>query len=357
MKPWQFAVVSLALLATAGCRSDPAVPILERELRHKEDEIYRLRAQLEEFQDCCTCQDVAAGGPRPAPAGPNGTPHGHPAAPGGIAPPSIELPGQPSSSVPDALKAPTPGGSAPAGVPEVPESLRGPSKPLSPKDLELPTKPTSRNRLPAPLDSDGLALERGPAGTGSRSGRVKLASFSESGQPLAPAGDSRRVQSITLNRTLTGSILGDDHIGDQGLLVVVEPRDADGRTVDAPAEINVAVLDPALRDEACRVARWDFTPAETAALFRRGGSGQAIHLAVAWPAKRPVHRKLHLFVRYMTADGRQLKTDQPIEVVLPGDQADHGTTADTPANGRSPHAAARGDESAPQRPIWSPDRR
>ena len=60
MKPWQFAVVSLALLATTGCRSDPAVPILERELRRKEDEIYRLRGQLEEFQDCGTCQEVTS---------------------------------------------------------------------------------------------------------------------------------------------------------------------------------------------------------------------------------------------------------------------------------------------------------
>ena len=60
MKPWQFAVVSLALLMTTGCRSDPAVPILERELRRKEDEIYRLRATLEELQDCGSCSDVAA---------------------------------------------------------------------------------------------------------------------------------------------------------------------------------------------------------------------------------------------------------------------------------------------------------
>jgi hypothetical protein len=356
MKPWQFAVVSLALLATTGCRSDPAVPILERELRRKEDEIYCLRAKLEDLQDCGTCQEVTTGGPRPTPAEPNGAPRSRLAAPGGIAPPSIEMPGQPSSSIPEALKAPTPGGSSPAGVPEVPESLRGPSKPLSPKDLELPTKPTSRNRSPAPLDSDGLALERGPGGINSRSGRVKLASFLASAQPLAPAGDSRRVDSITLNRALTGSILGDDRTGDQGLLVVIEPRDADGRTVDAPAEINVVVLDPALRGDACRVARWDFTAAETVGLFRRSSSGQAIHLAVAWPANRPIHRKLHLFVRYVTADGREVERDQPIEVVLPGDQADHGTTADA-VTGPSSHTAVRRDDSQPQRPVWSPDRR
>ncbi len=51
MKPWQFVIVVLALVATSGCRSDPAIPILERELRLKDDEIYRLRANLEDLQD------------------------------------------------------------------------------------------------------------------------------------------------------------------------------------------------------------------------------------------------------------------------------------------------------------------
>jgi hypothetical protein len=352
MKPWQFAVVSLALVATTGCRSDPAVPLLERELRRKEDEIYRLRAQLEEFQDCGSCQ-VVTGGPKATPAEATGSPRGHAAVPNGIAPPSIELPGQPSSSVPDALKKPTPSGSLPAGVPDVPESLRGPSKPLSPKDLEPSTKPTSRSRSPAPLDSDGPMLEKGPGGVSSRSGRINLASLSAA--PLTPAGDSRHVAGITLNRTLTGSILGEDRSGDQGLLVVVEPRDSDGRSVDAPAEISVVVLDPALKGDACRVARWDFTAAETAGMFRRSGSGQAIHLAAAWPADPPAHRKLHLFVRYVTADGRRLEANQPIEVVLPGDQENRGTTAD--AAPASPHTAARSDESQSQRPVWSPDRR
>ena len=56
MKSWHFAVVALALLATAGCRSDPAIAVLERELRLKEDEIYRLRAAVEDLQDCGACQ-------------------------------------------------------------------------------------------------------------------------------------------------------------------------------------------------------------------------------------------------------------------------------------------------------------
>ena len=384
MKPWQFAVVSLALLATTGCRSDPAVPILERELRRKEDEIYRLRACLDEFQDCGSCQDAAAGSPKPgASAEPDATPRHREGsgsssdAGNGVKPPAIEMPGQPSSGIPDALKNPTPGGTSLPGIPDVPENLRGPSKPLSPKDappgLPATKLPTSRTTTPAPIDSEGPSLEKGTGGVSSRSGHFNLASLSASAVPLTPSGDSRQVASITLNRSLTGSIVADDRSSDQGLLVVIEPRDRTGRSVDAPAEVNVVVLDPALKDpkgQASRVARWDFTAAEAAAMFRRSGSSQAIHLTTAWPGNPPVHSKLHLFVRYVTADGRKLEADQPIEVVLPGDPAsrwtagtirtERSTDGEAPAaraSDPSPSTAARSDELKSQRPVWSPDRR
>jgi hypothetical protein len=380
MKPWQFAVVSLALLATTGCRSDPAVPILERELRRKEDEIYRLRASLDEFQDCGSCQNAAAGTPKPgAAAEPNATPRRQldSDAGNGNKPPAVEMPGQPSSGIPDALKSPTPSGTSLPGIPDVPENLRGPSKPVSPPDTKpgLPaTKlPTSRTTTPAPLDSEGPSLGKGTGGVSSRSGHFNLASLSDSAVPLTPSGDSRQVASIALNRSLTGSIVADDRSGDQGLLVVIEPRDRAGRPVDAPAEVNVVVVDPALKDpkgQASRVARWDFTAAEAAAMFRRSGSSQAMHLMTAWPGDPPVHNKLHLFVRYVTADGRKLETDQPIEVALPGDPANRWTAGavrterssggEAPAarpSDASPSTAARSDELKSQRPVWSPDRR
>ena len=50
MKTWQFAVVSLFLLALAGCRTDPEIAYLVKDNRLKEDEIYRLHDQLENCQ-------------------------------------------------------------------------------------------------------------------------------------------------------------------------------------------------------------------------------------------------------------------------------------------------------------------
>ena len=196
-----------------------------------------------------------------------------------------------------------------------------------------------------------------------------------------PSGDSRQVAAIALNRMLTGGMNTGDGDGDQGLLVVVEPRDRAGRTIDAPAEIIVVVLDPALEGEAARVARWDFSAAETAAMFRRTGAAAAIHLTTTWPGDPPKHNKLRLFVRYVTADGRKLQADAPIEVAPAGEKTarwapnDAKSLAQKPARGApaaeswqrshtpaasvpdpSPHMATRADEAKPHRPVWSPER-
>jgi hypothetical protein len=381
MKPWPLVVVGGALLAIAGCRSDPAIPILERQLRLQEDEIYRLRAALDQGQDCDSCSERVVGGPRWAPSDEAEPGRGRrrrgPAAPSGVKPPPVEMPSQSTSEVPDILRSPA--GSSPQGVPEVPENLRGPSQPIRPRE-NAPGGRSSRPPLdhgmsPSPLEPNGPMLKQGMGATTSRPGHVAMASQLASAVPFTPAEDSRRVAAIVLNRQLTGGIGSEASGADQGLLVVVEPRDRAGRTVDAPAEMSVVAIDPALEGNAARVARWDFTVAETAAMFRRSGSTRAIHLTTAWPADPPAHHKLHLFVRYVTADGRKLQADMPVEVALSGDKttrwnpseraADRGQAADAWQRneaptaripGPAPQMAARPDPPGPRRPVWSPER-
>ncbi len=338
MKPWNMALLGLTLLAIAGCRSDPAVPILERQLRLQEDEIYRLRAQLDAAcNDSSHCSDRGASERTSEPR--DGAPDSRSSGRSDSAPsvPSFQIDyGTPGSNEP-------PKGFDP-GTPPVPDD-----EPAKKQD-----------------ETSGPMFEHGGDKVSSRMGRTTMVSQS-SGQPFTPGGDSRRVASIVLNRILTGGISENATAGDQGLLVVVEPRDRDGRTIDAPAEMSVVVIDPALEGDAARVARWDFTPGETASLFRRAGASRAIHLTMTWPDGPPVNRQLHLFVRYVTADGRKLQADQSIEIALAGDQtAKNETPSDQVGSRRireprpadpAPHVAARQDEAnKPRRPVWSPDR-
>jgi hypothetical protein len=370
MKTRPFALLGVVFLAIAGCRTNPAITLLERDNFQKEQEIYRLRAQLEDLQDSSSCghrpeRDARSGRDddrdEPAPRHrPSST------APSGDQGPKIdvEIPGQPSEKIPDTLR------------------RRG-------------TSPTTS--IP---ESDGPSLDQSAERTTVRTiaGEASMSTprHTREPAPFMPSGDSRRVAAIAIDRGLSGGINSDGSAGDQALLVVVQPRDRRGQTVDAPADISVVALDPAILDsrgKAARVGRWDFTAAETASLFRRTDSRGAVHLAMAWPADPPKHGTLHLFVRYTTADGRRVETDGPVEVVLAaqrqagwapaprsargGHAADEGELSrrggpelgspaeswqpnETPSPRAAeppPEMATRTDPRRPERPAWSPERR
>jgi hypothetical protein len=356
MKPWQLVVPGLILLAAAGCRTNPNIALLERDNYRKDREINRLRWCNEDLQEALNSADQRSADRDRTRDEPRARTRRNHEEPSELGPPQMER-GTPSKGVPDSLKG---RGSLPADIPEVPDNIR--------------------NATPNKSSDDGPSLERGSDRAASRRGDISLAGESAA-VPFNPSGDSRRVRSIVLDPAITGGIGSGDATGDQGLLVAVTPLDAAGRIVDAPAEVNVTAFDRALKGEAARVARWDFTPAETASLFRRTGNSAAIHLAMGWPANSPKHRKLQLFVRYVTSDGRKLETNGPIEIALPGDRTARATQIeqsarnegppdrdpaeprrlDAPPEERgprtTPYMATRTPDTKPERPAWSPERR
>ncbi|MEN6457876.1 MAG: hypothetical protein ABFC63_03020 [Thermoguttaceae bacterium] len=336
MKPWQSVLVGFTLLAAAGCRTDPAITLLERDNFRKEQEIWRLRGCIEDLQDELNASQRRAEAARPSSVQSHG-PRGASTPPATDAPdmnqPNIEMPQQ--------------------AAPEVPDELKRPAKRRSPaiRDERGPDSSTPGGpNIEMPGPDQGNASSVRP--TSASEEAVELI-------PFEPTGDSRQAASITLDPRMTGGISTGSGAGDQGLLVVVEPRDARGRTVDAPAEMSVVAYDPAIQDEsghAILVARWDFTREETAALFRRDGQRQAIHLAGGWPQELPKHGQLHVFVRYITADGRNLEADREVEIAI----SDPGPTRPDRVervSATEPAPIARREEGPkPRRPQWSPNR-
>ncbi len=340
MKVWPCALSGLACLALAGCRSDPNTALLERELRLQEDKIYALQDRVEDCQaellsarrentalrqQLDTDQDESE---RPVdlrqPAGVGG-PIATP-----LVPPVIDLPMQ----------------SLPKG--EVPESLQRPAQPIAPRSEPAEAAEAAEAE---PDASDGGDDAASPA----------------------VMSDSRQVTHLALRTRLCGGYDSDGRPGDEGITVVFEPHDERGRYVEAPADVSIVVVDPAILGEAGRVARWSFTTAETARAFADPGMARGIALEMAWPNDPPAHGKLHLFVRYMTADGRKVQADGPIHVVLeeqrtagwvPTEPARSTFQARRPARPRqTPPPARTAKQPSPspatpeiQRPLWSPDR-
>jgi len=365
MKTWMFALLGLLLFTAAGCHIDRATrEAWAAEDFRKERQINNLQYRIEELEDDLASAKRQADSRRDEDFGGS---RGRKKAANGSIPvesPETEL-GTPSRQKGDDIL--KPGGSRSIDVPDVPEAIRGPAK------------------------ATGTSLEGRAAENGFSvpSGHITEDVLNQLPR-LRPSGDSRRVTSIVLDHTLTGGIAPNNGSGDIGVLAVIEPRDASGRLVDAPAVVSVLAMDPAVKNVAdARVGRWDFTAGETAARFRRAGSGGAMFLGMKWPSEPPKRRNLQLFVRYTTADGRTLEANQPIEIALPGDKTarwapaeraveevrDERVIRDERVADRSPLSEPRrlpswsgmrnSEESSSRtvepakfdRPVWSPERR
>jgi hypothetical protein len=126
------------------------------------------------------------------------------------------------------------------------------------------------------------------------------------------------VMHIHLNPLLTGGSDFDDQPGDEGVSIVVEPRNNANQYVAIAGPISIVLLDPALQGDAARVARWDFTLQETRDLMKRSVFGKGVHLRLPWPSRPPTNSRLHVHVRYTTPDGGKLEADREIFIESAG---------------------------------------
>ena len=204
-------------------------------------------------------------------------------------PPTIEIPGS-SSAAPPARDRST------LQRPEIDSPASGPNNSSAPMELEIPPIPGGDD-LPTP------AIPR----------------TSIPGQPetLPPPADTK-VTHLFLNPLLTGGADFDRQPGDEGLTVVIEPRNAGDEYVPQAGAVSIVVLDPSRQDESARIARWDFTLTATQEKLQTASAARGIKLEMPWPASPPTANQLKLFVRYETADGRRLQTERDIYITPPG---------------------------------------
>jgi hypothetical protein len=383
MKTWPLALVCLV---TAGCRTDPAVMLLERENRQLEDRVYQLQDGLARAQaELQRMQGAGAPGGVPTESnGPALVPPQQQVAPGQT------YPGAPVRTVPPLLQPPAVELPPLDGRPnEVPSTLRAPrSQPPAPfpgpRNGAEPRPPVAPN---APADSSGVRTV------------APLLSRSTTGMGVEAATAVRvpgaQVQRVTLNERLTGGYDAGGYPGHDGVMVLLEPRDLRGRVVRSAGAVSVVVLDRSAAGDAARIGRWDFSAEQVDALWQRTSGAEGILLQMPWPGPRPPHGTLALFIRFVTDDGRRLEASRDIEVRLAGpnpggwapstaqltplpppdhlhpsgqwrlsqetppselDDAPPFTAAAPPQESPPPPAQDR-EETALARPVWSPNRR
>jgi len=361
MKSWQLAVLGLALLAIGRVpqRSDHSAPrtgaLPERSGNQSP------RWQIEDLQDVLNSGEERSVGrdrtseEREPEAGSRRNHRGS----NGVKPPETER-GTPTDKVPDALR--NPGGLLPSEIPEAPENIRGPTPNKSSGDGQR--WKVTRIGFLTPRH---VSMTAGPAAI-----------------PFNPSGDSRHVASIVLDPALTGGIGSDERFGRSGLAGRGSSRrDARDRIVDAPAEVNVTAFDRELKGEAARVARWDFTPAETASLVPPHGqqcggppgdglarqsaeTPQAATVRAIHHGRRPevggqsVDRDRLAWRQDRPLDARRDSEVSPIRGWSERRRRRHGVrTRRGSSEASAPRRTSRRVPPEPksERPVWSPERR
>jgi hypothetical protein len=397
------ALLALAALSAAGCKSNGNQELLERELRNQENTIYDLQSEVEDAQqrlESCRREnselkrEVQGGGP----AAPGGDPSTNPPRGPGRLPPDIDR-------LPDAPRRPR----SDITVPDLPKiDLGTPAPPADsapPSDSSAPgTRASSELSAPPLLN----AINGDPHATeGSvRSSGNNVADDAATNEPMPPMSSPEEVRRIAINRLMSGSHSYGSRPGDDGVRVVFTARDEYEHPILAPGAVSVVVVDPEVVGAESRVARWDFSAEETAAHFRPGTFAKGYHFDLIWPDHPPAHDRVKMYVRFSTPDGRNFEAQQTIHiasaadakrwsmvspvaapqqweasstllgaqfdpaVALPHDTADGlrvvtspatstppATVASTPASAPNPSAPPAAPQSARStRPVWSPYR-
>jgi hypothetical protein len=314
-------LVGLVLLS-AGCRTKRNLSLLEEENRNLESALFQMEYELEVCrEENASLRDSQATGLQDEPSrrptifskksDSSKRPDSPPLDLNKFAPPSVEL--GPSVSPSD----------------QIPEKFR-PSAEAD--DTELPEAEAfdgSSLILPTPL----LAPPKTAPSSALKAGRQQSAAVNRA--PGPPLVDNNLVARVTIDSQQTGGLDTDGNAGADGIAAVIQPRGEDGRLLRAAAPVSVVVLDPALPGESARVARWDLSVDEVAQAFDRSPSAQGLRLEMLWPEKPPVNNRLHVFVRYLTADGRKCESDQVVQLDLPG-QPVQGWSATRSADRESP---------------------
>ena len=356
-------IACLAALLLAGCRTDPYVNAhiesvnaeyrqLENKLYVAEDENRRMQADIARLEE--ENRRLRGGAPAPSRSfrGGGGS---SPAIDGSIdlsppeidfggdSGPAIETPGIPPVSTP-----PIPRSPETDGVPRRTNRedldrprFEGPTIELenapapTPKPPATPAQPQP---APAPLQPDPLPAPQ------------KEQDIKQEPEPI-----DARVTQIFLNPLLTGGDSLDREPGDDGLSVVIEPRNKQNQFVPQAGKVSVVVLDPSKQGNAARVARWDFDPDTTKDKLNRVSSSRGIHLRMPWPANPPSSNKLHVFVRYETPDGRKLQADREINIAPPGQYSNRWTprSPDRPRHTEQIAKAAPSSSTAEPTPATS----
>lgn len=160
-----------------------------------------------------------------------------------------------------------------------------------------------------------------------------------------------RIVEIAFHPTLSRAANFDDQGDDDGLYLVLQPKNVEGQLVPTFAALEIAVHDPARMtkdgpSESSRVGRWNYSASEVKSKFQPIGTSQGIHLTLPWNGPDPEADRVLVYVRYTLPDGRQVVNEKTIFVSGKGNMK----TVWVPRSDASTVVTASGEQTVPNTP-------
>jgi hypothetical protein len=133
----------------------------------------------------------------------------------------------------------------------------------------------------------------------------------------APAGGGvfLPVKEIAIVRG-TGGVDEDGHPGDEGLLVVISPKDEDGSAVKVPARALVAAWEITPAGLKNPIGSWNVPADKLRSTWKSGLISTGYFVALPWQTL-PSTDRVRVAVRLVTTDGRAFEADRDVNVRPP----------------------------------------
>lgn len=145
--------------------------------------------------------------------------------------------------------------------------------------------------------------------------RAHLQQSAHAAQPPPPHTPTYiPVKEIVLARG-TGGVDDDGAPGDDGLMVVIVPRDEDGAGVKVPGRIDIAAWEITPAGIKNPIGSWCLPVEKVRPTWRSGFISTGYFIAVPWQTI-PSQERIRVAVRFTTFDGRAFETDKDFTVRL-----------------------------------------
>lgn len=290
------------------------------------------RSQVEELGNLDAPEVIIPKQPNPSvkPEGP-GPADGIPRSNGSLGAPSSLLKSEtasPSSLLPGTVPTPavpTPAVPLPSITPSATEAVTptkelellpptfDKSSTLPPSDKPVRTKEPLQRPAPA-----GLPHEVSDAVLKERKIEVPSVPVIQKASASIPVGattpEDPRVREIDFHPTLCRGLNLDGKPGDEGLYLVLVPRNASQQFVATAGTLTIVAEETSRDGEPVRVGRWEMSDEQLQDLLEPIGAAQGFHVKLPWQGKIPATSSIDVYVRFACTDGTTMVNRKQIHL-------------------------------------------